>query len=76
MQMAFPLMACAALALVAGCSSEPDFDARFEQRAQELAAEARKIEAESSAQLAQAREAEQAAAEATGEASVAGASAK
>lgn len=69
MRMTLLLTPSAALALLAGCSAEPDFDTRFEQRSKELAAEARKIEAESSAQLAEARKAEQAAAEATGEVS-------
>lgn len=76
MRMVFPMLACAALAMTVGCSAEPDFDTRFEQRSQELAAEARKIEAESSAQLAAAREAENAAAEAAGERSTTQAAAR
>jgi hypothetical protein len=60
------------LMLVPGCSAEPDFDTRFDQRSRELADKARRIEADANAQLAAAREAEKAEAERNGTAAVAG----
>jgi len=57
------LAAVASLALVSACQREPSFDEKFEQQSRDLSAKARKIEAETKAQLDAAREAEQAAAE-------------
>lgn len=55
--------AVASLVLVSACQREPSFDEKFERQSRELSAKARKIEAETKAQLDAAREAEQAAAE-------------
>lgn len=57
------LAAVASLALATACQREPSFDEKFEQQSRALSAEARKIEAETSAKLAAAREADRAAAE-------------
>ncbi len=57
------LLAGAVLGLLAGCQAEPGFDEKFDQRSRELTQKARKIEADAKAQLAAAREAEQAEAE-------------
>ncbi len=52
------LAAVASLALATACQREPSFDEKFEQQSRALSAEARKIEAETRAQLAAAREAD------------------
>lgn len=57
------LAAAMSLTLITACQREPSFDEKFEQQSRELSAKARKIEAETKAQLDAAREAEQAAAE-------------
>lgn len=53
----------AVMILLAGCQAEPGFDEKFEQRSRELSQQAKTIEADANAQLAAAREAEQANAE-------------
>jgi outer membrane murein-binding lipoprotein Lpp len=63
MRVRLTLAAVASLALVSACQREPSFDEKFEQQSRDLSAKARQIEAETKAQLAAAREAEQAAAE-------------
>jgi hypothetical protein len=63
MRVRLTLAAVASLALVSACQREPSFDEKFERQSRELSAKARKIEAETKAQLDAAREAEQAAAE-------------
>jgi outer membrane murein-binding lipoprotein Lpp len=63
MRVRLTLAAVASLALVSACQREPSFDEKFEQQSRDLSAKARKIEAETKAQLDAAREAEQAAAE-------------
>ena len=51
------------LLMLAGCGNQPDFDERFRQQSDNLAAEANAIEAELGNQLAGANEAERAAGE-------------
>jgi len=63
MRVRLTLAVLASLALVSACQREPSFDEKFEQQSRDLSAQARKIEAETKAQLDAAREAEQAAAE-------------
>ncbi|WP_017670820.1 hypothetical protein [Blastomonas sp. AAP53] len=63
MRSALGMMIGAFLVLLAGCSAEPDFDEKFDQRSRELSEKARQIETEANAQLSAAREADKAAAE-------------
>jgi len=63
MRLSLVLAAAMTMTLITACQREPSFDEKFEQQSRELSAKARKIEAETKAQLDAAREAEQAAAE-------------